>query len=271
MKSSFPLYARPLIDALLRQPLGSLRQSLRAPDRASLRNRRLRILCDAADLLGVRRPRGWRARRQRLYQHVLARASAMSGDGPAPGGVSEESLPWLARAALRKAPSPLRESLKAAASLGLVITGSLSLVGLLLALAVPAVRHWAFPPNLAAEAHWVASSAFPGTSLQGTKAESSAAFFVHTDFQDNPTVILDFGHDVSIGEVHVRNRTDCCQERTLPLNVEVPDGAGWRLICQRRAPFSSWGCQPSGVRTRLLRLRVPGHTALHLKSVEVFR
>jgi len=56
----------------------------------------------------------------------------------------------------------------------------------------------------------------------------------------------------------------------LPLNVEVMEADGPRLLCQRRSPFQSWTCNTGGVRTRTLRIRRPGPTMLHLRRIEVY-
>jgi hypothetical protein len=51
----------------------------------------------------------------------------------------------------------------------------------------------------------------------------------------------------------------------------VPDGDGWRLLCQRRSPFTSWTCRPAApVATNRIRIQVPQETMLHLKRVAVY-
>jgi hypothetical protein len=73
-----------------------------------------------------------------------------------------------------------------------------------------------------------------------------------------------------VRKIQIDNRADCCEERALPLNVQVPDGKGWRMVCQRRAPFARWTCRPPPTTTQKIRIELPGHTALHLKRVSVF-
>jgi hypothetical protein len=68
----------------------------------------------------------------------------------------------------------------------------------------------------------------------------------------------------------VDNRTDCCQERALPLNFEIFDGKGWRLVAQRRAAFSVWKVDVAPVRARRVRFRRPGTGYFHLKRVSVY-
>lgn len=135
---------------------------------------------------------------------------------------------------------------------------------------MPPVRRWLFPPDLGARAKWQASSAFPDTPMSGEGTRSEKPFFVHTQFQDGPWVSIDLGRTVRISKIVVENRADCCQERALPLDIEIPEGTGWRQVCQRRSPFDSWSCHPRDTKTRTLRLRRPGVGALHLKRVAIF-
>jgi hypothetical protein len=223
--------------------------------------------------LRVIRPAAWQVRANRLYRYVLREARRLQGfttSTPRADDLDDE-LAAAVHGELARMPFPLRSMARAVATLSLSVAGSLSLLGLVLAAVCPPVRRSLFPPDIAANAPWHASSAWPGTAVSGVGPSAPSSLFFHTLLEDNPWLIVDLGKETEIGKVRVKNRPDCCQDRVIPLNVEVPDGqGGWRLICQRRAPFSSWACEPKDVRTRQLRLRVPGRTTFHLQQVQVF-
>jgi hypothetical protein len=58
----------------------------------------------------------------------------------------------------------------------------------------------------------------------------------------------------------------------MPLNVEIFDTElnRWRLIAQRRSPFSVWEHDVDPVRARLVRVRLAGFGFLHLKRVSIY-
>ena len=201
--------------------------------------RRAAILCQVGDALALTRPPGWAERSRR----------ACLG-------------------AIRRLDRRLAAVLARRAALGFAGLAALALVA---SAASPAARAWLFPPDLGAVASWTASSASSGGAMSGTSTRSSAGFFMHTDLQDRPSVLITLPRLAKVREVRIWNRSDCCQERTIPLNVEVPEGNGWRLICQRRSPFSSWACHPkSPEATRQIRIEVPETTMLHLQRVAIY-
>ncbi len=251
--------------------------------------RRAAALCDLGDALSTSRPRGWRLRALRAYDGAARRVDG-GASPPAPGDTAasgpDQSIVVDCEAAagdraLQSAASRARRSLRAArhpyrrfwrSVLALAATAAVSLVGVtLLATAVsPPVRHWVFPGDVAKNARWVASSALPGQPSAGVGPSSDAAFFVHTSSETHPWVEIMLSRVASIREIRIENRSDCCIERAMPLNVEIPDG-GWSLICQRRAPFSTWTCHPKQpVRARTIRVSLPAGGMLHLKKVSVF-
>jgi hypothetical protein len=239
--------------------------------------RRASLLCDLADALSLSRPRQWRDRARRAYQDAVRRLrappageAAISQGSATDGDAATADLAALAHGLLREARRPYRRLSRAAAQLA--VLAATGLVGLTLLVAVVSrpARDWLFPPDLAAQATWTASSAVPGVPSSGRSPSSDGTLFFHTTAQDHPWVRIDLPRQARVREIRIKNRTDCCAERALPLNIEVPDGDGWRLICQRRAPFSTWSCHPPPTWTRILRITIPGMTYLHLKSVAVY-
>jgi hypothetical protein len=61
---------------------------------------------------------------------------------------------------------------------------------------------------------------------------SDGSTFIHTTFSDHPWIEIDLGAEHTLRSILVENRADCCQDRALPLNFEVFDGAAWRLVTQ---------------------------------------
>lgn len=153
---------------------------------------------------------------------------------------------------------------------GLVALSAVALLGVAV---LPPVRHRLFPRDLAAHAAWNASTAFPGSPDSGIgPSSSSMPFFVHTASEAHPWVEIHLQRPARIREIRVENRSDCCTERTMPLDVEIPDGVGgWDLICQRHARFSSWTCHPwHPVHAQTIRLSLPSSGMLHLRKVSVY-
>jgi hypothetical protein len=134
------------------------------------------------------------------------------------------------------------------------------------------VRAAIFPPDLAAQASWTASSAIAGFQDRGVRPspKPNAPVFFHTKSDDHPWVRIDLGRPTVLRSIRVDNRTDCCEAGAVPLNVEIPDGSDWRLLCQRRTPFSSWTCRFPAVAVRWFRITFPGTGALQLKGVAAF-
>ena len=94
--------------------------------------------------------------------------------------------------------------------------------------------------------------------------------FFHTQSSNNPNVEIDLGDEHVIRGVLVENRADCCQERALPLNVEVWKDGAWQLIAQRRTAFTTWAYDVEPVRARRIRFLRPSVSFFHLKRISVF-
>lgn len=128
-------------------------------------------------------------------------------------------------------------------------------------------------PDLAWAKRWRASSAFPGLEASGvTDMPHPGLPLVHTAKEDGPWFEIDLGAPTVVRRVDVRNRKDCCQERTVPLVLEVSDdGETWAELGRRSEVFfGTWKVTFAPRRVRYVRLRVPHLTFLHLDGVSVY-
>jgi hypothetical protein len=92
----------------------------------------------------------------------------------------------------------------------------------------------------------------------------------HTNEEDGPWIEFDFGRSRRFSSMTIENRLDCCEERAVPLIVEVSsDGSNYEEVARRTHVFDIWKPRFATVDARFIRLRVPRRTYLHLKSVRV--
>jgi hypothetical protein len=250
----------------LRSPLPDITQGLRFWLRHGARVRRARLLRDCADGVRLRQLRQWQARSARLYRRSVATLGELAG----PVEPSAPDPAVAAHTALARATSSYRRG-----AVGLArLCGAVGLVGVVVlaaALAIsPALRLRMFPPDLAAGRPWKASSHDLGLPESGNGPATSGDVFFHTRSEYNPFVEIDLGGEHVVRSLLVENRTECCLERALPLNVEVWDGNAWQLIAQRRAFFKTWKYDVTPVRTTKLRFRRPGNGYFHLKRISVY-
>lgn len=132
--------------------------------------------------------------------------------------------------------------------------------------------HERLGPDLAEGRPWKASSKEATCDpVRASCAGKVTAVFFHTKEEESPWVEIDLGGDSKpFARIDVRNRTDCCQDRAVPLVVEVGDDeARWTEVAWRHEPFLHWTARFSPVRARYVRLRVPRKTFLHLESIEI--
>jgi hypothetical protein len=227
--------------------------------------RRAALLCDLGDALSLTRPLRWSARARRAYEGAIRRL-----DGGAAGTATSDPG-VVARTLLREARRPYWSLAAIIARVSVLAAAGLFALALLASAASPTARAWLFPPDLGALATWNASSAFAGASLTGKSTRGDGPFFMHTEFQERPWLAIKLPKVAKVREIEIWNRSDCCQERTMPLNVLVPEGEGWRLLCQRRSPFSRWACHPkTRPVTDTIRIEIPQHGGLHLKRVAIY-
>ncbi len=93
----------------------------------------------------------------------------------------------------------------------------------------------------------------------------------HTDFGPNPFLIIDLGKPQDFNKVVVYNRMDCCQDRAVPLFLEVSDDdTNYRALAERRETFVSWTADGLHAKGRYVRLRVGGSAYFHLAEVEIY-
>lgn len=113
----------------------------------------------------------------------------------------------------------------------------------------------------------VAYTCYPEARTCGGVA---TGIFFHTNEEPSPWISYDLGSATRFSRVHVRNRTDCCAERAVPLVLEVSDdGASFREIARRDEPFVDWIAKLGDQRARYVRLRAVHRTALHFEAVEL--
>ncbi len=263
----------------LRSPLPQLADGFRFWRRHGSRVRRARLLCEVADGLRLRRPAGWEARSLRLYRRAQRTLDDLGSDGiedaapgirPGRGQSVTFDVALDARRALRHASAPYRGFIAAvarvAAGLGVVVLLAVGLAGAV----SPRFRARLFPRDLAAGRPWSVGSSEQGLPASGVGPSSEGNLFFHTGAVTSPAVEIDLGGEHLVRSIRVDNRADCCQERALPLDVEIWDGGGWRLIAERRAAFKVWTYDVGPVRTSKIRFRHPGTGYFHLKRISVY-
>ncbi|MEP6654291.1 MAG: discoidin domain-containing protein [Myxococcales bacterium] len=121
-------------------------------------------------------------------------------------------------------------------------------------------------PNLAKPKVFKTSSAFN----ECTPPNHCADLFFHTQPQDSPWIDFDLGAVKPVHRVEVTNRSDCCQERAIPLIVEVSvDDKQWIQVARRDTEFAAWTATFPKQKARYVRFRVPRATSLHFDDVAI--
>ena len=108
------------------------------------------------------------------------------------------------------------------------------------------------------------------TSSRISHDPGNAKLLFHTDRDLSPWVEYDLQGPLTLREVVIFNRSDCCTEAVLPLTVEVSDDQqNWTKVAEQKTTFSSpLALSFPPVQTRYLRLRVERTSYLHLEGVE---
>jgi hypothetical protein len=120
------------------------------------------------------------------------------------------------------------------------------------------------------DASWQASSAFPGYAISGALPGPSGAdpFFFHTAAELSASLTIDLKRETPLRRAIIRNRSDCCGPRALPLALELSrDQLHWQQVALRTRSFDVWRTSFSAQRARWVRLRVLRRSLLHLASV----
>jgi len=93
----------------------------------------------------------------------------------------------------------------------------------------------------------------------------------HTESNGQQWVVIDLGAVRKFDKVVVYNRSDCCQERAVPLRLEVSmDNVNFKFLRRQTEVFDKWtakGLQAEGRYVRLLNTP-PNH--FHLAEVEIY-
>jgi hypothetical protein len=93
----------------------------------------------------------------------------------------------------------------------------------------------------------------------------------HTIEGPNQNVTIDLGKVRHIFRVVVYNRTDCCQQRAVPLKIEVSeDNRKFRQVALRKEQFEKWKADFPSTDARYVRLTDLSAAAFHLSEVEVY-
>jgi hypothetical protein len=127
-------------------------------------------------------------------------------------------------------------------------------------------------PNLARQARVALSSSDPtfGVDAQQVVDGNRKNLGFHTTNQGTKSVTLDLLGIKRIRRVIVYNRADCCQERAVPLALEVStDGKVFRRLAERQATFSIWKPDLDQTEARFVRLVQTGALHFHLSEIEV--
>lgn len=126
-------------------------------------------------------------------------------------------------------------------------------------------------PDLAKGKPWRVSSI--GIECHPEKSDcggTATDILFHTKNEQNPWFEYDFGAPLAFSSLTIRNRSDCCQERALPLIVEVSnDDKNFHEVIRRDEAFSTWQPKFAVQHARYLRLRVPRESMLHLEAIKV--
>lgn len=117
-----------------------------------------------------------------------------------------------------------------------------------------------------------ASSQYEGYPIEGSvRMRSPGNLLFHTLEEESPWVEVDLGEERLISRVEVRNRSDCCGDRAVPIVVEVrrAEHEPWVIKARRDRPFVVWVADVRGATARYVRVRAPRRTSLHLEGLGV--
>jgi len=94
----------------------------------------------------------------------------------------------------------------------------------------------------------------------------------HTTPEDpNPWAMVDLGSSKRFSRVVMYNRADCCQERQVPMVLEVSaDGVRFERLAERQVKFDKWTVQGLRATGRYVRFRLEGTGMFHLAEVAIY-
>lgn len=128
-------------------------------------------------------------------------------------------------------------------------------------------------PNLALNHKVTVSSQFSGAGRDTSQLvdgdRSNLGF--HTECRANQHVTVDLGSVKDIASVVVYNRADCCQERAIPLTLQLStDGQKYAPVKEQREQFDKWNVDGINQKARYVRLLNSGNNCFHLSELEVY-
>ena len=206
-----------------------------------------------------------------LYRDAAAEARAALGE---PSSTEPEEVDALRSSVRSKLEEIARRSgdVEALLAQRFVRTGGALALLVLLAM-TPKLAWYAVHPDLAPDAQWTSSSAAVGYQSAGrgfAPPDFKIPVFFHTMVEDSPFVSFDLARVVDVRAVTVVNRGDCCDERALPMVIEVSENnVSWREIAQRTESFRRWEARFARTTARWVRLRSTQRTHMHLESVAI--
>jgi hypothetical protein len=155
---------------------------------------------------------------------------------------------------------PRRSRWAIAAALGLMVA---------IVASVGTVPLWYRPA--ARNFRWHTSSALSGFKDSGTLGELQAYDLqFHTNEEPAPWVVIDMQATRTIDRVVLKNRTECCRERGVPLVIEVAlDEGHFETVAERTEVFDVWTAHFTARPARYVRVRSRATTVLHLRRIEI--
>lgn len=128
--------------------------------------------------------------------------------------------------------------------------------------------------DLAAGKPWSVSSRLPECPLGESRLCGGVRLNIlfHTAEEPSPWFEIDLGAPTTFSHVFLRNRDDCCEDRAVPLVVEVSDDRrGWQQVARQADVFDDVLISFPPTTARYVRLRVNRSSALHLMQASVYR
>jgi hypothetical protein len=208
-----------------------------------------------------------------ILEDLLERRFELVSATPAETEQRARALGSVARRLLQQLPNPQVQEERLIAQ-RLTRLGGLVVLGVLVAIGV---SRWlgrvGAGVDLAANKPWTTSSSGDvACTSPAQRCDAVKGYFFHTQEEKQPWLQLDLQRSGTISRLRISNRQDCCQERAVPLIVEVSrDGEEWREAARRKEAFDVWTPEFDPIAARYVRLRVGKRSILHLSEVQVFR
>jgi len=153
------------------------------------------------------------------------------------------------------------------------ITAAIVVVGGAVAMLLSLLAGQMKKPNIALKKKVTTSSLFASagrdTRLLVDGDTTNLGF--HTECRPNQTVTVDLGASHPISSVVVYNRADCCQERAVPLVLEVSaDNRKFDKVKEQREQFDKWVVDGVDKKARYVRITNTSNNCFHLSELEVY-